>query len=150
MSDFLIYAAEFFEFVNRPATAGPKDYITLSAKLDTLTAAVTSFSGDRDSLAYEYFDAGSPKTSRESLAQRFSLLGHYNIADAISKEIGLAQRVVGDALDDLLDTSHEIEYALTKSDHTSALACAVASYYAHWGLHARALQLYLLALDRDL
>jgi len=140
---------EYVSLVESPDLRAELRLKSLPRVLDRLASAVHEVSFTYDET--DYPDA--PDVDYESIyalvRERFPQLGHYNLADPMTRRIGEASIVVGDGIDDIADILRDLKEVLWCWDHTSvddALWHFTQSHSSHWGLHLRELQYYLHVL----
>lgn len=127
-------------------SAASIDAAELARALDTVAYAVSQLDMVGDEFPYRDTPDGDETALRVAIARRFPSLGLYNMVADISENIGETACVIGDAIDDMVDITREIQSALWRFAHTSEADATwhlVFSYRMHWGHHLRHLQLYL-------
>lgn len=124
----------------------------LAEVLDRLALAQSYASYSFDETDYP----DPPDQSHDDLlalvSTRFPNYGYYNVADPITQNIGEADCIVGDAVDDLADIArdlYDVEWCWSNTSEEDALWHFQNLFTFHWRRHLRSLQLYLDALETD-
>lgn len=143
---------DFIDLIEHGRGSVTANEAALALELDRLALAMHAIEPVCDGRDYP----DPPECSYEQLYQHigelFSRYGYYNLAADISEKVGEATVTVGDAIDDLTDIALELYEVHWRWCHTSAndaIWYLNLSYHAHWGMHLRALQLYLFAKERE-
>ena len=126
------------------------------ARLESLPASLDELACAVHRTVFTFDERDFPDAPRVGLEERralvsahFPALGYYNLADPTTREIGAAEIVVGDGIDDIADIYADLKEALWCWDNTSvdnSLWHFTNSFEYHWGLHLRSLQYYLHVL----
>ncbi len=139
---------QFLDLVRTGSGNQERDESSLVRTLDALASArhVVHFTFDET----EYPDPPDwpNKDRRAAVSGRFPDYGYYNTAMPLSENVGEAQLVVGDAVDDIADIAGDLADFAWRWRNTSeadALWHFENSYNSHWGQHLHSLRLYLWA-----
>lgn len=139
----------FLEYFHRGADGVEQPDPELSRLLDALALAAQTPGLMRDGYPTATPPAHDHDRLYELAGERFRGLGYYNEAGKIITEIGTAETVVGDAIDDLVELACELRDVAWCWENTSeedALWRLGSRFRHHWGAQLRSLQLYLHAL----
>ena len=143
---------DFLELIYEGAGAVPENERKLRIFIDKIALAASETDVSFDDADYLGGTSHDQEKLRQLICRRFPNYGYYNIPSSITGEIAAAKMDVGDAIDDLLDITTELQaiaHLWDEKGDQKALRSFVAGYRFHFGDHLRELQLYLHALTHE-
>ena len=143
---------DFLELIYEGAGAVPENERKLRIFIDKIALAASETDVSFDDADYLGGTSHDQEKLRQLICRRFPNYGYYNIPSSITGGIAAAKIDVGDAIDDLLDITTELQaiaHLWYEEGDEKALRSFAAAYRFHLGDHLRELQLYLHALTRE-
>ena len=143
----------FLVFALRPQPSTRAEWPELAQRLDALVLARWACPAADHPEGGDLAPRAQDEELRPVLAARFPEFGYYRTVEPVfgDGDDPREPASLGDAIDDLIDMTKELQHAMWYREHRGAAVGAALlawSFDMHWGWHARGLQLYLHSMMR--